>query len=373
MIDKLPSKLISKDDVNNWDLYSTNLKKYGYIDKYLGNKIETWVRRLENPLELPIIYNLFIDKLNYLDDNLRRLEEYLGKENLEKLNSEIEVKSSSAHQNFQKIVSLEGEIVVYSELKKTYGLINKVEKSGDWETEEKIISVKTITGLDHNYKNIENALRSLSCLEENEIIREKFNHINIFNAESLNYNLLNDLLDFIRKDMLGLLKDLSIIYIQFPEIGIRNEYLREKVKVYIDVFEQYGRRKINFNITSLEKDLGAIGISFTENGDAFRGIISVSYDTNGYYMEEKINVDEIARRIQNIINEINIEYKIDKKFELWVVLYLHDKHSHYIMNSRQELKSELKNKVNYNSLSVFFLIIPELVFDLKQNLKIKLN
>lgn len=376
MIDKLPTKLITRQKCNDWNSYSQNLTNYKYVSHYLGEKIKFWVENLKYPLEVTIIYNLFLDKLNYLDDNLNKLETWLGKENLIKVCNEIEKNTALSYQVNKRFTSLNGEIEVFNELKTESNEIVKINEYGDWIITNRIISVKTITDLDYNYKNIENTLKSLSLIIDNEIIR-KYNDIKILNAESINYNSLENTLEFIRSDALTFLEDYSIKEIGFPEIGEQQEFSNGKVKIYIDSFEENGSRRINFTISPLMQVLNghseSVNIEFRENEKIFENIFAVTYDIYGYFREEKFNLEKISKRIQQMIDRTNICEKFENNLELWIVLSLHDKHANYIINESNKLQEELKEKIKYKSFEVYLLIVPQFRFELKNNVKIKLN
>ncbi len=372
---KIPNRLISTNDLNNWSIYKDALEKYEYVKKYLGEMLEYWVISLPNPLEIPEVFYLFEDRLSFLEDRFKIMESSLGEENLKTLFKEREKKSVFAFQNFRSLISLNGEVIVYSELKKGDEIVNKIKEIGDFETKNKIISVKTITSVDYNYVNIENLLRAMICIDENQIIREKFNQVSISNAESLKYNLIEDLLDFIRKDMLKFLQYLFLVRLTLPEIGEQNSYSYKKIIIHTDVHEKSKRKEISFAIEGDEKgmkDNNSVKITFKENV-SFKGIFSVTYDTNAYWIGEELDIEKIAKRIQFHVDSIKIKEHLFKEFEMWIVLPLHDKYSHYVFNNLLDFQMGLKEKINHKNHRIFLLIVPEMNFSLSKNIKIQLS
>lgn len=170
MIDLIPSCLIKKDSINDWNSYSKNIDKFPYVKKYLEPLLIRCIENTNNPLAIGWVVSLLRGTLDGLEKTLRKLEDDLGEDNLRGVFRELEKsKASDADQINVKIDSLWGEISVFNSLKKRYSLVEKLDEIGDWLCDgSTILSVKTKLDLDLNYELIENSIKSLYFLEEND-------------------------------------------------------------------------------------------------------------------------------------------------------------------------------------------------------------
>ncbi|MCG2790301.1 MAG: hypothetical protein L6305_00940, partial [Actinomycetia bacterium] len=228
MIDLMPTKLIDFRDLNNWNQYSKNLNKLSFMKKYLGDTLKIWVKNIINPLSITLIANLYENDLNSFNDNLGRMEKSIGENNLSELFHELKIQKNDPAQITTKIHSLYGEIFAFSELIKKYNKVVKIKEFGDWLCDDNtVISVKTKNELDHNYELIENALRALYFIKENNVLR-KYNNIEIGDGKNIDDKFRNNVLWFINSVLV------EFINFQDKQLNTWNSFKLKTIKYFFD-------------------------------------------------------------------------------------------------------------------------------------------
>ncbi len=201
MINSLPEKFVKGVKLNSW-FDNRSLDSYPLVNRYLGEKIKTWVKNLANPFEIPWIRALYKGKLNFLEKNLEDLKRKITSTNLQKCFEELPLgaKNLDPIEIVKKIKSIKGEICIcgYLKGKKGFKKVEKIKQYGDWKCDDEIIvSVKRKESISAPYEYVENIIKALAYIEENEIVR-KYTMLSLNKLEKLKYEYLNMIYKYLR-------------------------------------------------------------------------------------------------------------------------------------------------------------------------------
>jgi len=199
MINSLPKKFVKRKELNLW-MYDKILDKYPLVKNYLRGKFKSWVKNVTNPFEIPWIMSLYKGKLDFLEGNLKNLEKKMTSSNIKHFLEELPIKSKEPIEFVRKIKSIGGEINIYGYLKgkKGFKTVEKISQNGDFKCDDKIIvSVKRKESIYAPYEYVENIIKALTYVEENEIIR-KYNKISLSELDKLCYANSNLIYKYLR-------------------------------------------------------------------------------------------------------------------------------------------------------------------------------
>ena len=390
MMDVMPTRFISKDELHKWYLYESNLCSTPYVKKYLGKLLQEWVTNLANPLASSLVLGLFENDLSDIDNDLSEWGKVITEDNLIKLIEEVPEsnKAGNADKIAEKLKSLNGEMLVYKELKKEFKEIKKIDSIGDWLCDDNlIVSVKTKYSLDFNYQVIEDAIKGLLCIEENSILRN-YNYININDANGVDYEFRNKVIWFLNTYLIGLLNYYSKIITDWEEFnikatkycydhGARKGYLELNVTLYEDTYDS--AKKIEFLLKedrageSKEKH----GIKITFNSAANNGsIFNVNHGPNVFDVKQELTQKELKDIIELSLKGINSNYtkaqqeKQDKKFMGWINISVHLMHNDYVKNNIKEVERNVKDIIGNKDYKIRITFSG--VFELKQPITLEL-
>jgi len=374
MLDLMPSKLIGLKDLNNWNKYSKNLNNLSFVKKYLGDTLKIWVENKNNfnPLSISLIANLFKNGLDSFNKTLGKMEESIGENNLSELFNELKIQKSDPSQITTKIHSLFGEIFTYSELIKKYDKVNKIKEHGDWLCNDKtVVSVKTKNELDHNYEIIENTLRALYFIKENNVLR-KYNNIRIDEGKNIDDKFRNSVIWFINLILS------EFINFQDNQINTWNNFKLETTKYYFDnaklqsileVEAEFFKDNFSKSILSIflkedrsgEKESFSHQVKLRFNNWPDKNTLSVLYDTNVYWVNDKIDYGDLKSSVHDYLKKFDKSYSIinkqNKSFVGWINIFLHSKHEIYISQS-EDLKKEIKDMVDNKEYKIILALRP---------------
>jgi len=374
MLDLMPSKSISLKDLNNWNKYFKNLNKLSFVKKYLGDTLKTWVENKTNfnPLSISLIANLFKNGLSSFEKNLGIMEKSIGEKNLSELFYELKIQKSDPSQITTKIHSLFGEIFTYTELIKKYNKVDKIKEHGDWLCDDNtIVSVKTKNELDHNYEIIENALRALYFIKENSFLR-KYNNIRIIQGKNIDDKFRNSVIWFINSALS------EFINFQDKQLNTWNNLKLETTKYYfgnsklqniLEVEAEFFKDNSNKDVLSIllkedrsgEKENLSHQIKLKFNNWPDKNTLSVLYDTNVYWVNDKIDYGDLKNSIHDYLKKFDKSYSIinkqNKSFVGWINIFLHSKHEIYISQS-EDLKKEIKDITSNKGYKIILALRP---------------
>ena len=374
MLDLMPAKLIGLKDLNNWNKYSKNLNNLSFVKKYLGDTLKIWVENKNNfnPLSISLIVNLFKNGLGSFNKTLGKMEESIGENNLSELFNELKIQKSDPSQITTKIHSLFGEIFTYSELIKKYDKVNKIKEHGDWLCNGKtVVSVKTKNELDHNYEIIENTLRALYFIKENNVLR-KYNNIRIDEGKNIDDKFRNSVIWFINLILS------EFINFQDNQINTWNNFKLETTKYYFDnaklqsileVEVEFFKDNFSKSILSIflkedrsgEKESFSHQVKLRFNNWPDKNTLSVLYDTNVYWVNDKIDYGDLKNSIHDYLKKFDKSYSIinkqNKSLVGWINIFLHSKHEIYISQS-EDLKKEIKDMVDNKEYKIILALRP---------------
>ena len=381
MHDLMPKRLISKQDLNKWELYSSELKNYKFINKHLGNILSKWVQKLENPLEIDWIQQLFLSRLDYLDEMLNTLEKLLGEKNLQYLLDEIRDQGGTAEALNEKIKSIQGEIQSFIQLTNLKNMnIRKIAEVGDWETETKIISVKTLSDIDQNYQIIENKIRSLHFIKEYSTLR-KYNHIRLLNQSGLDYHFRSQINKFLQLSFMDAIKFVDettpAIFnpLNFSQPGSNKQGVQisqTRIQVYREIKpnEEY----IIFFIHNERQDeeneqKHEITIKLESYPNTPKNSFSFFYDTHAFSSNTPININKLMKQVQLKILMFDNNCSnndTNKVFHGWINIPISPLHQKYVMNNLSQIKKSLFSLKENRSYEIFICLLPQFGFEMKE-------
>jgi len=378
----MPKRFINLNEINNWDRYSKNLEKLPYVKKYLNDIFKIWVQNNNNPLSVPWLRSLYENDFSYYDNNLKKLEEHIGKDNLYSLFNELKKQKKDPAGIITKIQSINGEIFVFSEIAKKYSRVEKIEKDGDWLCDDNtIISVKTKNELELNYQIIENILRSLYFIKENTVLR-KYNNIDIQEGRDIDDKFRNNILIFLNSGLIDFIdfSDKQIFKWDYLKLETTKFFFNDgKQQGYINAEVQIFDNNIGRNISILlkedrngEKEEQKHQIKFILNKFNDENTLGVSFDTDVYWVNEdnKINWQILKKTIDDYLAKFNKSYRNLKrknnKFIGWINIIIHPKYESYILDSK-ELKKDIKDIIGEKEYKIIITFIHQWNFSSKQN------
>ncbi len=357
MIDLIPNLLISRKDLKNFAIYLKNLVKFSFVKKYFCDICKNWIEKLPNPLEIDIMRLILYSDLNYFDENLKKYENELGKENLKNTFQELLNEGCKSEHILRKFHSLVSEIYAGNELQKEgFKDLKKIKSYGDWESKGKIISVKTIFDLSFNFEIIENVLKGLIFIKENIILR-KYNNVYIGEYKNLNYLFLEKILKFIRDDLIKYFTDI--------EKNIQSNIFYKIEKDNVSIFASYG-----YVLIEIHDENSFIKINFEENCES--NLYNFRTSENSFAINEKFDLIKIKKKIDEKINDFNKNICKDN-FIGWINICIHPKHESYIKNNFKILKEELKDYLKLKEYPIYFCFLPKIGFDFKDPIIFEIN
>jgi len=300
------------------------------------------------------------------------MEKSIGEKNLSELFYELKIQKSDPSQITTKIHSLFGEIFTYSELIKKYDKVNKIKEHGDWLCNDKtVVSVKTKNELDHNYEIIENTLRALYFIKENNVLR-KYNNIRIDEGKNIDDKFRNSVIWFINLILS------EFINFQDNQINTWNNFKLETTKYYFDnaklqsileVEIEFFKDNFSKSILSIflkedrsgEKESFSHQVKLRFNNWPDKNTLSVLYDTNVYWVNDKIDYGDLKNSIHDYLKKFDKSYSIinkqNKSLVGWINIFLHSKHEIYISQS-EDLKKEIKDITGNKEYKIILALRP---------------
>ncbi|MHA1332152.1 MAG: hypothetical protein ACTSR2_13880 [Candidatus Hodarchaeales archaeon] len=379
MMQYKPRKLIDKKDLNNFDLYSNRIKEYPIIEKFMRCIFKKWIETLPNPLEIPWIYQLYENRIGYLEKFLQQMEGQIGEENIERCLQELFNENTKAEEElFRKTESIAAELMTFAQLTKMgHKNLRKIFKIGDIESDTGIISIKSILDLDINYKMIENLFRGLSVITENEILR-KIDFIRLYNGENVDYRFLDHLINFLEDSLVNSLEFLTRenksnsikIEIQTP-YNNRTFQSESLFTVSILRLTYNSVEKIFFNIEENRrgKKKHKIEIKIENVVKQNYNVLHTSYDTNGYCEGEEIGNRFLNERIKLNLAKIDNEFRKapkSKSFIGWINLSISPMHEAYVQGDLDKIEEALKGIKENRDYQIVLCLTPIFGFDLKE-------
>ncbi len=376
MIDLLRGCLIKKDSINEWDSYPKNIDKFPYVKKYLEPLLRKWIKSTSNPLAIEWVVLLLTGGMERSEEAFKGLEDNLGEDNLRKVLNELEnskksikSKKEDADQISIKIASLWGEILVYSSLKERYGFVEKMEKTGDWLCNGSIIiSVKTKLDLDLNYELIENSIRSLFYLKENDAIGRRYSIVSLMRPVNIDHAFRQKINWFIEKHLSdSIIRSDKLMY---SIDSIQEELLKRyddkegrssmlTVKLTGGIYN--GVRQIVAIIRekrTYDQNEHSMEIYFKQSkNDLHRSYYMSQKLTDSWWGEPKIDEELLRKWIEGPKERIDIDYKkaVGKRREFvgWININLHPRYQDYFTKSEVEIQKALDGVLKGIDYKVF--------------------
>lgn len=365
MLGIIPKNTYPLSYYRNWHLYENILKQYDKINFYFGKVIKTWIDWCGlnniNPLEISIILDFFSNNSHKFEKILSNFEKLVGKNIL--LNYISEFRGIARPEEVtQKLASLNSESYIYEVIKNNTSQVKKINSIGDWETDSKVISVKSILELDLNYKIIENFLCSLFYIKEYCIIR-KYSSIIFNKSKNINSGFRKTILNYLRENIISLLERHDKLHLQYPELGKHITYNVNDLNITIDTYINNQPRIIRIFIQSYN-NLSEIEIEFIE--EEMNNLYSIAYNTNSFFFGgNNIDKSAILKKIRGKIYELDKNYtqfmecQSEKIFEGWIPFLIHQKDIEYFYNNANNFLNEVREIRKTSGYKIFLYYLPE--------------
>lgn len=350
MLGKMPTSLYSIDVFKSFDFFDEKLNGFEKVKTYYEKFIKEWIKTEINPIENPIIKYFFDNKLQDIEDRLKNIEDLISKENLILYLDELKGQNTP-DQIIQKLKSLDYETYVYIELLKENKNVKKINLIGDWQTKNKIVSVKSILELDFNYQIIENFLTSLFYIKEFEIMRE-YNSIRLAKIKNFNYSFRNVLLCFLRKNLVKIIGkcDKELINSSFLQETYYDENNNLKIQTY-SYANNRNNKEITFNFVYKNENIYS-EIEMKFESDSFKNsLYGITYDSNSFFMEiDNFNEKYIFKQLGEKIEKLNEDFckfftkkQNEISFEGWIVFLKHSKDDEYFLQKEKVFVERIKS------------------------------
>lgn len=372
MLDIMPQKLIRKNDLNNWGRYSDNISNY--VKKYLQDTLKYWIEHINNPLSIRWVLELFEGEIDYLDKTLKELEEKINENDLKDLIKELPKKTKYPSEITKKILSLNGELYALNELSQKYKNIKRIYSVGDWECDDTIFSIKSILDLDFNYQVMENHIRSLFFIEENNTLRN-YDYILLQAQENIDDKFREKIISFLEVELINLLikcdsfsgyKELvanDVDATKSPVVLIRVSMDKKDTserEVIITIREdRSGKLKSYHQVEIILKDGKTDKIGF-----------SIEYDTDCYWEGCLMDRNKVKSRIEEKVKEFDKGFQKSKEknkyFEGWINVSVHSMHEGDINKNKDEIWQFIKGVIGTKNYKIHVSFSPQMRFDLEK-------
>lgn len=365
------SHSFSKDDLSNKDKFDSFLSEFPTVKKYFSVIFKNWLERLDNPFAILWLRQLLDKKLNYLENLLSNLS-LKNKPLIEKIVNELKnTNTSDEAQLISKILSLSGELLTYKYLKENFPKVDPLESIGDFLCEDKIlVSVKSKNIPNFNSFLIAEYIHGLLYLNDYSLLNNF--DFSFEENDGINDHFRNCIINFIKNDLLALIKELPEPKNEFDINPIMKCYKdNNNLEVNAYKFITQGRKKIEFAFNYQNKIFNMqLGNRLNINLSDLRSF-HFYYPESQEYKFEKIN-NSICNWLKDFDNKLS---KTDTaSFWGWINIpvnyltengFLQDKE-----NVQQQCEQMCKNK-NYR---VTFCFHPfNINFDLKNAMIFEYN
>lgn len=381
VLDQKPKRMISHDEINNWNSYCDGLSSLNHIKKYLETVLKKWIDEIDNPLIIPWIRQLYNHELGFFDNALESLENQIGENNLEFILSELSTHGSQPIDLIKKVKSLQSEVFVYSHLSNIgHKNIKKITEIGDYESDSAIISVKSILDLDINYQIIENVIWSLLFIQENDVLWE-YAYIQLMKGDGIDDRFLKNIISFIEKSLITLLE-----YINSEQ----DTGMRIKIEKFVPLFDGTGQNKgntrfsvcnyyqdneINLLIDIIEKrkfesknNDHKLQIKITKRKENEHHHFHVAFDTEAYVVGTPLDLSILKNRVERNLekfDKIINQKSFIKDFIGWIDISISPMHTNFVKNKIDLIKEELMPIKSNRQYTIYVSLTPQFPSDLK--------
>ncbi len=326
---------------------------------------------------------LYKNNLDELDQDLKKLEEKIGKDSLKLVFAELKNEDNRTEAIIKKMQSLKGEFVAFNKLSSDgYTGLKKMRQVGDWENDNTIISVKSILDLDLNYKLIEDTIRGMIFVKENEILR-KYNHIDLRDGKKIDDQFRTKIITYLQNSLCSTIYFINNELTQvgnngYVEVKISKFFVHNKVpsgymEVCISGYSNYCNSskkviKIDFkeNRVGKEEQKHQLTIQL-ESKDGKNNTFSVHFDTQVYEEGQQLDLDYLSKRISEHLKhfDISVNKTNQKQFVGWINISIHSMHECYALQNKRKIENTIKGIKNDKQYKVVFCLTPQTGFDLK--------
>jgi len=373
-----PRKLIDKSNLNNIDQYSIQIKEYPLVEEYMWHIFKKWIEDLPNPLEIPWIYQLYENRISYLEKFLQQMEDQIGEENLKICLKELLDENGKVEDLYRKIESISAELMTFSQLKELgHTNLRKILTIGDIESDTSIVSIKSILDLEINYRIIENKIWGLSIISENEVLR-KIDFVRLFNQENIDYRFLKNITNFLEESLINSLEFLTnenksnLLNIEFqkPIINKTNQ-IEGLFKVSINRWYQNSTEKNCFCFDESrkgEKKKHKIEMQFERDLIQESDFFYVTNDTTMWGEGEEICSQFLTERIEIYLHEIDKhidEVPKEKCFIGWINISISPKYQNSVIRNIEKIENVIKELKGNRRYQIVLCLTPQLGLDMK--------
>lgn len=324
---KRPSELISEDQLQNWEVYSSHLLQYPTVSKYLGDHMKRWVGTIQNPIEVRFIRYLLTDQLKGLEDFLISMEGILGEEQLHATIDEVRNESESHLIFSKKWISIHGEMYVAKRLRQDYPYvaIEKLNTLGDWKVGKVIVSVKSKQGLTCFWESLLDIIAAKYYTAGNDYLSQ-YGRIGISGTEcELGDRPRKDIVTFVRQDFPNIVKfaDSCIEARECPvNISLEMQYSRDAMcEIFVNDDIAY------VDVSGLQLNNGVIGNVHIELSERYNKYPYVSLvEPHTAYFQREFRLNGLENSVSGWLNKFEKavdEIDSSENFIGWVIFPIH--------------------------------------------------
>jgi hypothetical protein len=381
MIDIIPKKILKVSEIKKLENYSCDFNNYYVIKKYMEEIFKQWItgEKIKNPMTIFLIRQLHSGKLDKLEQKLKNLQEKIGEESLNSISDELKDEKGNEVEVIKKLKSLQGEIIAFNNLPVTeHNNLKKCKEVGDWENDHAIISVKTILDLDLNYQLIEETIKGMAFVKENDILR-RYNKIRFKEGINLDDNFRTNVINFLENLFLNILYIIDLGLNSQDEIEVKTvKYFHKKdiqtgnIEVTVNGYiEGRSKKIVEFNFQEYRtgesklKHIFSIKMEVNVKNDS---TFLINYNTNSYFEGCAIDWDVLKKKITHHLVKIDKNKDNKKRIIGWINISIHPKHECYFLENKERVSEFLKIIKCDRKYELYFCFNPQFGFNLKKSI-----
>ena len=347
-IERISRTTVPRTQVHEWAHYQSLLRGDLELERLLGQRLKTWVedKSLSNPLAIRWVYLVWNAQLHYIRNDLDSwLNGPTTRDALAKMLAELGDYSCPGHAE-QSIESLRCEAATFRVLRSAFPAIERLDSDGDWGTNGRRISVKSVLPLELTYRIAEYALRAWQTIEENVHAR-RIGRIGLLRLGATDYVSRARIIAFIDRC-------LEEVVEQWLGQGRRDGEIPNECR-----FAQMTTGQLYVAVVDPADNSRHIAEMTLEKKTDASDLVSVSCDKNTWYYEP-ISGAWLTRRLTDALDKIREEHERGRHpIEGWVNLFIHPRNAKAVWDNIDGIKSVVSDAMKEYEFPCSFCLFPE--------------